>query len=88
MRGDKDAILNFSPAVTPTDPEITPGGLDMEKLAARIRLETRKDCLARIESYFWQPQDLVHCKSPNGVDYCRLDRDTLIRVLGLGMGRL
>ena len=87
MRGDKDAILNFSPAVTPTDPEITPGGLDMEKLAARIRLETRKDCLARIESYFWQPHDLVHCKSPYGVDYCRLDRDTLIRVLGLGMMR-
>ena len=87
MRGDKDAILNFSPAVTAPNPEITPGGLDMEKLAARIRLETRKDCLARIESYFWQPQDLVHCKSPNGVDYCRLDRDTLIRVLGLGMMR-
>ena len=87
MRGDKDAILNFSPTVAAPNPEITPGGLDMEKLAARIRLETRKDCLARIESYFWQPQDLVHCKSPNGVDYCRLDRDTLIRVLGLGMMR-
>ena len=88
MRGDKDAILNFSPAVTPTDPEITPGGLDMEKLAARIRLETRKDCLARIESYFWRPGDVDEVHDPDGVLYYTLDRDTLIRALGLGMGRL
>ena len=66
MRGDKDAILNFSPAVTPTDPEITPGGLDMEKLAARIRLETRKDCLTRIEGRTWTEGEITevsdgHC---------------------------
>ena len=87
MKGNKDDLLAFKPVVPAPNPEAAPGGLELEKLTARIRLEARKDCLVRIEGRVWYPGEIDEAKDEYGRLVYLIDRDTLIRVLGLGMAR-
>ena len=75
------------PADVTPDPEVTAGGLAMEKFSAHIRIETRKDCLARIEGRAYYPGEVDEVKDDQGRLCYIFDRDTLIRVLGLGTVR-
>ena len=82
----RDEILHLKrPVPLPAPKNLE--GLELEKFTANIRLETRKDCLARIEGRTWTEGEITEVSDGHCVRSYLIDRDTLIRVLGLGMAR-